>query len=197
MADDQQGEPGLDQLVLQQFDGQDVEVVGRLVQQQQVGLFGEGLGQGGATGLAAGQALRGFFGVQTEGGQPALGRPGLGLAGRGVVQKGFAGDVRFLRHIGETDGGLDRTVAAVGLDQAHDHLHQGGLAGAVAADEGRAAARFDREVDAVEEGALAVLKADVLECDEGGSGCHWRPYRGGTLDPPRPLGFDRYRPDGM
>ncbi|MNT85345.1 hypothetical protein D3C72_2255040 [compost metagenome] len=53
MADHQDGEAGLDQLVFQQFDGQDVEVVGRLVQQQDVGLFGESLGQGGATGLAA------------------------------------------------------------------------------------------------------------------------------------------------
>ncbi|MNJ46401.1 hypothetical protein D3C77_415290 [compost metagenome] len=80
VADDQQGETGLDQLVLEQFDGQDVEVVGRLVQQQQVGLFGEGLGEGGAADLAAGQPLRRLVRVEAEGLQPAFGGPALGLA---------------------------------------------------------------------------------------------------------------------
>jgi hypothetical protein len=44
--------------------------------------------EGGAAGLAAGQALRRFLGIQAEGGQPALGRPGLGLAGRGEAAAG-------------------------------------------------------------------------------------------------------------
>ena len=73
MADDQQGEPGLDQLVLQQFDRQDVEVVGRLVQQQQVGFFGESLGQGGAAGFAAGTG--GAVGAPA----PLFSLPGAGL----------------------------------------------------------------------------------------------------------------------
>ncbi|MNV29316.1 hypothetical protein D3C71_1205380 [compost metagenome] len=111
MADHQDGEAGLDQLVLQQLDGQDVEVVGRLVQQQDVRLLGEGLGEGGAAGLAARQVLRGLFWVEAEGGQPALGGPALGPARGGVVQQGVASDVRLLRHIGEAGPGLDGAVA--------------------------------------------------------------------------------------
>src|SRR5690606_38135377 len=160
------------------------------------GLFGEGFGQGGAAGLAAGQPLRGLGGVEAEGGQPRLGGPGLGLARTGVVQQGVAGDVRLLRDVGEAGTGLDRAVAAVGLDQAHDDLHQGGLARAVPPDQGGAAARLDGEVDAVEQGAGTVLETDVLEGDEGRSGGHWRPYRGGGDEPPRASEIDCYRPAG-
>ena len=78
VADDQHREPGLEELLLQQFDGQDVEVVGRLVKQQQVGLFGKGLGQGSPAVLATGQVDGGLFRIEAEGGQPGLGGPALG-----------------------------------------------------------------------------------------------------------------------
>ena len=78
VADDQDGEPGLDQLFLQQFDGEDVEVVGRLVEQQQIGLFSEGLGEGGAADLTAGQVHGRLFRIKTECRQPGLGGPALG-----------------------------------------------------------------------------------------------------------------------
>ncbi len=80
VADHQQGEPGLDQLVFQQLDGEDVEVVGRFVQQQDFRLFGKCLGQSRAADFTARQSLCGFFGVQAEGGQPAFGRPAFGCA---------------------------------------------------------------------------------------------------------------------
>ncbi|MNS53090.1 hypothetical protein D3C72_858340 [compost metagenome] len=178
MADDEDGEAGLDQLVFQQFDGQDVEVVGRLVQQQDVGLFGESLGQGGAAGLAAGQVLRRLLRVEAEGGQPAFGGPALGPAGRGIVQQGVARDLGLLRHIGEAGAGLDGAVAAVGLDQTHDHLHQGRLAGPVATDHGGAAARLDRQIDPVEQRALTILQTDIFKGDEGGTSSHGRAYSG-------------------
>ncbi|MNU83683.1 hypothetical protein D3C71_733880 [compost metagenome] len=190
MADDQDGEAGLDQLVFQQFDGQDVEVVGRLVQHQDVGFLGEGLGESGAAGLAARQADGRFFRVEAEGGQPAFGGPALGAAGGGVVQQGVALHVRLLRDIGEAGAGLNRAVARVLLDQAHDDLHQGRLAGPVAPDQGGAAARFNREIDTVEQRTLAVLETDVLEGDERGASGHednaigkgkeGRPYRPGV-----------------
>ena len=106
MADDQHGEPGLEEFILQQFDGQDVEVVGRLVEQQQVRLFGEGLGEGGAADFTARQVHRRLLGVETEGGQPGLGGPALGPFGGGVVQQGLAGDDGFLGDIGEACAGL-------------------------------------------------------------------------------------------
>ena len=53
VADDQGGATAGLQLLFQGLDGQDVEVVGRLVEQKNVGVFGEGAGQGRPAGLAA------------------------------------------------------------------------------------------------------------------------------------------------
>ncbi|KAK0340681.1 hypothetical protein LTR94_029532, partial [Friedmanniomyces endolithicus] len=66
----------------------------------------------------------------------------------------------------------------------------GGLACAVTSDEGGAAAGFDGEVDAVEQGALSVLEADVFKSDKRGSGGHERPYSGATSASPRSLAAD-------
>src|SRR5688572_27720152 len=56
----------LQQQVFQHQDAVDVEVVGRLVEQQQVGLEGEGPRQRGALALAARHALRRAVGVEAE-----------------------------------------------------------------------------------------------------------------------------------
>src|SRR5690606_27993559 len=92
----------------------------------------------------------------------------------------------------------------VRLDQAHDDLHQGGLARPVAADQGCAAARLHRHVDAVEQRAGAVLKAGGLEGDERGARGHeHQSARGGdaysAARGPRAniSGFTQNRPDGM
>ena len=224
VADDEHREPGLEQFLLEQFDGQDVEVVGRLVEQQQVGLFGKGLGEGGAAGFAAGQVHGGFLGVEAEGGQPGLRGPAFGPFRGGVFEQGPVGmggtgvwrvrahplcgrrQVGFLRDIGEAGAGLDGTVAGVGLDQAHDHLHQGRLAGPVPADEGRAGARLNRDVDAVKQWPLAILEADVVERDERGTGSHanlgraeedrggrrgGHAFEGGHIGPKGPCGHRR------
>ncbi len=45
MTDRQHGGAGLPQPLLQRFDGQDVQVIGRLVQQQHVRVLREGPGQ--------------------------------------------------------------------------------------------------------------------------------------------------------
>ncbi len=60
-----------------------------------------------------------------------------------------------------------------------------------------AGARFDGHVDTVEQWALTVLKTDILEGDEGGTGSHGGPYRGGGDASPRPCAIDPYRPAGM
>jgi hypothetical protein len=150
-------------------------VVGRLVEQQKVGLFGEGLGEGGAADFAAGQVHGGLGGIEAEGLQPGLSGPVIRAARLGVVRQGLAGDDRLLGDIGKAGAGLDGAVAGVGLYQAHDHLHQGRLAGPVATDKGGAGARLDGDVDPVEQRALAVLETDVLEGDERRTGSHGNP----------------------
>jgi hypothetical protein len=77
VADDQSGRLQAGELGLERLDGEDVEVVGGLVQQDDVGVLGEGLGQRGAAGFAAGQALGGLGGVEAEGVEPGLGHVGL------------------------------------------------------------------------------------------------------------------------
>ena len=163
MADHENGAAGRDQLFLELLDGEDVEVVGRLVEQHKVRLFGEGLGERGAADLAARQVDRRLGGIKAEGGEPGLGRPGLGLTRGGIVEQGVAGDHRFLRHIGKPDAGLDGAFAGVRLDLAHDDLHQGGFSGAIPSHETGPGARLDRDVDALEQGTGAVLQTDVLE----------------------------------
>src|SRR5690606_19697693 len=154
--------------------------------------------------LAARQALCGLVRVEAEGLQPAFGGPAFGLARSGVIGQGFAGDDRFLRDIGEAGAGLDRSVARVRLDQAHDDLHQGGLARPIAADQGGAAARLHRHVDAVEQRAGTVLQADVLEGDERRARGHrHQSEKGGdAYSADRGAranlsGFTQNRPDGM
>jgi hypothetical protein len=56
VGDEKQRDTAFDQQVFQPFDGGDIEVVGRLVQQQHLGRNGQGLGQGQALFLTAGQA---------------------------------------------------------------------------------------------------------------------------------------------
>ena len=58
--------PALDQHVFQPFDGGDVEVVGRLVEQQHFRRDGQRLGQREAFLLAAGKAADAGVGVQPE-----------------------------------------------------------------------------------------------------------------------------------
>jgi hypothetical protein len=95
VADDQGGAAGGGISSSSNLDGEDVQVVGRLVEQQHVGLLGEGLGQGGAAGFAAREALV-PFGIEAEGLQGGLGLVVLGAAGGAVVQQGVAGDLRLL-----------------------------------------------------------------------------------------------------
>ncbi len=58
--------------------------------------------------------------------------------------------------------------AAVRLDLAGDDLHQGGLAGAVAAHQAQPLPGLDLELDLVQEQGAAVAEADVAQAQE----CH-------------------------
>ncbi len=89
-----------------------------------------------------------------------------------------------MRHIGKAGAGLNGAVAAVGLDQAHDHLHQGGLARTVATHKGGTRAGFYGKVHAGKQRALSVLKVDVFKCNKGRSGSHGAAYSVVRAEPP-------------
>ncbi len=166
MADDQGRRAGGGQLLLQGLDGQDVQVVGGLVEQDDVGVLGEGAGQRRAADLAAGEALGGLFGVETEIGEPCLSLVVLGAAGRGVVEQGRAGDLRLLWHEGDAGPRRDVALAAVRLDLAGQDAQQRRLAGAVAAHQAGADPRIEGQVDAVEQHQRTVGEPDVLQGED-------------------------------
>ena len=72
--------------------------------------------------------------------------------GENVSDRGAGGEVRFLPQIGHVLRAAD--AAGVGFVDAGEQAHQGGLAGAVLADEADRFPRVGDEVDPVEHGAL-------------------------------------------
>ncbi len=73
--------------------------------------------------------------------------------------------VAALVHVGELDGLADAQDARVGLLLADDHAKEGGLAGAVRADHADDAAAREREIEVVDEEAIAVGLLEVLGLD--------------------------------
>ncbi len=169
VADRQDRRPALFQPRLQGLDGQDVQVVGGLVEQQHVGLFGEGSGQGGAADLAARQARGPLGGVEAEALQLGLGAVRRRAAGNGVVQEGGAGDSRLLRHLNHPGGRRHGAFAGIGFGRAGQDAQQGRLAGAVAAHQAGAGPRLQSDVDAVEQLHGTVAQGHVLEGQDRGA----------------------------
>ena len=174
----------------------EVEMVGRLVQQQQVG-GGEQHGrQRHAHAPAAGERRDGAglrVGVEAEAGQDGrrprgrrvradraqplvdrahavqarvrvqLGeqRQALGVAGEHGVQQRLGAGRRLLPDLRHAGAGRDADLPAVDREVAGDGAQQGGLAGAVAADEADAAAWVDGQVRPFEQGAAADPQRDA------------------------------------
>ena len=173
MADEHDAGAGGGEFLLQPLDRRQVEVVGRFVQQEQVGGGGEGAGQGGAPGLAAGEMRRVLVAGQAEAVEQRRAAV-LVVAGAHAVlhvveRGGETAEVGFLREIADGGAGLDEAGAAVGTHQAGGDFEQGGFAGAVAADQADALAGADADRGAVQQGLGAQGGADVLQQEEGGS----------------------------
>ena len=66
VGDEEQRDTAFDEQVFQPFDGGDVEVVGRLVEEQDLGRHGQGLRQGQALFLAAGQGADAGLRIESE-----------------------------------------------------------------------------------------------------------------------------------
>ena len=125
-------------------------MVGRLVEQQDVGLGRQRAGNRGAAGLATRQVVRMLLAGEAEfaeqiGGAVmlvTLAHPGLDVFEHGVEPR----HVGLLRQIAHGGARLHEAVALVGFDEPGGDLQQGRLAGAVAADEADALAGSDREL---------------------------------------------------
>ena len=170
MADDDQRTAAAVEFAFQPFDGGEIEMVGGLVQQQDIGRGRQHARQRGAAGLAAGQVRGIFVAVQPELLQQIAGLVVVvarAEAGFDIGQRGReAGKIGLLRQIADGRAGLHEAAAAVGLDEAGRDLQQRRFAGAVAADQADALARRHRQFDARQQRRAAEGQLDVFQLDQ-------------------------------
>ena len=175
VADHDQRGAARQQLALEPFDGGEIEMVGRLVEQQDVGRRRQHARERRAARLAAGEVRGVLAAVEPELLQEiarlvavvAGAEAGLHIGER----RCGAGEIGLLRQIAHGGARLQEARAAVGLDQPGGDLEQGRLARAVAADQADALAGRDRQLDAGEQRRAAEGQRDVLELDEGRGHC--------------------------
>ena len=175
VADDDEAGAQAGQLPFQPFDAGEIKMVGRLVEQQDVGARGEGAGQRGAAGLAAGERRGVFRAAEAERAQQGGGPVAVGLGGVGA-EAGFdigqggreAGQVRFLRQVADGGAGLDEAAAGIGGQQAGGDAQQARFAAAVASDQADTVAGADRERGAGQQWRGAEGEGDVLEGEQRG-----------------------------
>ncbi len=180
VADDHHAAAEIGNAFFERAQGAHIEIVGGFVEQEQVGLRGEGAREEHAALEAAGErgeigarvdahAFEEFFEAQLA--FPRFLVRNFHKAGGDDVVRG-AGDVGgdFLREAGEARAGLARDDAGVGLHLAGNHAHEGGFSGAVAPDEADAFAGVDLEVYVFQDGRAAEGEVDVEQVYES----HWK-----------------------
>jgi len=212
VGDEQHGAAEVADEAFQPFDAGDVEVVGGLIEQQQVGFLDQGLGEQHAALRAAGEFTRLAFGVEFQacddfidaaGHVPTVagfqlvlqhGEPLHGLLvavfktgddgvvfEQDVVQVAEAlqhhvvhGGIGFhawvLLQIRRFRTGCKAHVAFVRALFAGEDAKQGGLALAIAPDQGDALAGFDREGDVFQQCAGADGETEVVNGEQGHKG---------------------------
>ena len=168
MAD--QHDPGFHarQLFFQPLDAGEVEVVGGLVEEQNIGFGGQNARQGGAAGLPAGQGRGVLRAGETElfeqiSGAVVIGggtvEPGLHIRQRG----GKTVEVRLLRQIPDGRAGLCKAAAGIGRDRSGGHFQQGGFTGAVSPDQANAVPGGHAKASAGQQRRGAKGEVDVLQ----------------------------------
>ncbi len=75
--------------------------------------------------------------------------------------------MQFLRHVADAQARRAAHVATLGLEQAEYHAHQGGLAGAIGADQGDDLAGPHAELHVVQHGLAVEADRDPVETDQG------------------------------
>ena len=170
---------GLEQR-LEPEDRVDVQVVRRLVEQQQVRLADERAGDGQPCLPASGEDA----GLDRRIGEPG---PAQRDAGPVVVVAGCRGDDpshglvgferRMLGHVADPQALAPRADALVGHLELGEDLQQGRLPGSVRTDQADAIAFVQREGKPLEQRPLAECLADALAVDQEGHlrlvGCRW------------------------
>ena len=166
------------QIILQPGDGVDVQVVGRLVQEHDVGVAHQAARQEDAPLEPGGEALEIGRGVETHARDdrvhlqtPAPGvliaagwRAGLGrgqAAGQDVGHAARQSFGHFLDQVGHSQAPFADHSPRVGFQLAGDDLEQRGFAHAVAPDEAQPLAALDLQTDILQDERAAETDADV------------------------------------
>ena len=167
MADEGEGRAALREPRLEPLDGDEIEVVGRLVQEQDVGLGAQNPDQSRPAGFAAGKSRRIGGRIEAELGHHRPRRISVVefmQSGQHIVERGLkAGHVRLLRQIGEARRGLDEAGSAVERKLAGRDAKQGRLARAVAPNHGDAVARRNGQFRPVQKRRAAERHDDVSQ----------------------------------
>jgi hypothetical protein len=164
--------PGREE-ALQPADGSDVEVVARLVEEEQLEITNEDLGQIEPDLVAARKFRRAFLEVgrlEAQAGQDLFNPPDLvvGVVGKGLGRFGQGGRLRELQPLLDVADPVFprlRDRPRVRLILARDHPEERRLAVAVAADDADALLTVDLEADRIEEPLLAVALRQIIDDD--------------------------------
>ena len=152
------------------FDGGQIEMVGRLVEQQDVGRRRQHVRERGTPRLAARQLCRVLVAGKPELLQEIARLVGIIAGAQSGLHVGqrrrMAGEIGLLRQVADGGARLHEALAAVGLDQSRRDLEQRRLARAVAPDEADALSRRDGEIDPVEQRRAAEGERDISELKE-------------------------------
>ena len=173
---------------LEPGDGVDVEMIRRLVEEEEIGAGDEGPGEEHAPLHATGERLEGALAVELHPrqdlGHGMLAPPGgivlvVGPPRAGSLRPSGGDDLphqadHLLRHIllqiRDDRAGSEDHLPGIGGEIATQQPHERRLAGAVAAEEADPLASFDMTLDAVEERGTTKAKVDVAERDDGHGG---------------------------
>ena len=171
MADqDQRRAQGL-KLFLQPLDRGQIEMIGRLVQQQDIRRRGEHAGKGGAARFSARQTVRRFRPIQAELAKQIIGPVRIiagGETGFDIgARVGKARQRRFLRQIANRCARLNEARPPLGIHEAGGDLEKGGLARAVSPDQAQPFAFAHGQLSPVQDRGAAEIQMNVLEKKNG------------------------------
>ena len=188
MADHGHAAGERDERVLEGAEGVDVEVVGGLVEQQQVGAAPQQPGEVHPVALAPREGADGALLVAAlevepravrARGHPPRAEPDLVVAVRdGLPDRLLGVELAALVHVAELDGLAQGQGSGVGGLLARDHAEQGGLAGPVGPDHADDAGWRQSERQVLDEARVAVALAQVPRLDDRVP----EPRAGGNVD---------------
>ena len=173
VTDQHDAGPHARKFAFEPLDAGQIQMIGRLVEQQDVGRGRQHAGERRAARLAAGQRGGVLLAGQTELLQQIAGPVSVFVRVAhqtclDIGQRGREpGQVRLLRQIADRGAGLGKSAAAIRLHQTRGNPQQRGLARAVAPHEAQPIAGGDRQTGAGKYRRGPEAEADVLQQKQG------------------------------